>query len=192
LGRVYSIEKHDETAFYTIAARCRNATNGEELRSAVETVPILLACAGREPPDGQLRARLREHDVAGLQIAVGDTLAVRLVQRVGNLDGELQYLLYRQRTFLQPLRQRLAFQILHYEEINSVLMADVVEDADVWMIQAGDGLCFALKSLAQLGTIGKMRRQNFDGNNAIQTRIPGFINLAYSARTNSGKDFVRP
>ena len=85
--------------------------------------------------------------------------AVRLVQRVGNLDGVLQHLLQRQRTFQQPLRERLAFEILHHQKINSVLMADVVERADVRMIQAGDGFCFAVESLTQFGTICKMRRQ---------------------------------
>ena len=58
----------------------------------------------------QLRPGLGEHDVAGFQIAMGDAFAMRLVQRIGNLDGVLQYLLDRQRAFLQSLRERLAFE----------------------------------------------------------------------------------
>ena len=88
----------------------------------------------------QLRPRLGEHDVAGLEVAVRDAFAVRLVQRVGDLDGVLQYLLDRQRTFLQALRERLAFEIFHHQKINSVLMADVEERADVRMVQAGNDL----------------------------------------------------
>ena len=76
--------------------------------------------------------------------------------------------------------------------INAVLMADVVEGADVRMIQAGDGLCFALESLAQFGTVRKMSGKNLDGNDAIEAGIAGFINLAHSARTDSGEDFVGP
>ena len=140
----------------------------------------------------QLRAGLGEHDVAGLQIAMRDAFAVSLVQRVGNLDGVLQHLLHRQRTFLQPLRERLAFEIFHHQKINSVLMADVVEGADVRMIQAGDRFCFALESLAQFGTISKMRRQNFDGDDSIEAGIAGFVNFAHSARTDSGEDFIGP
>jgi hypothetical protein len=52
----------------------------------------------------QLRARFGQHNVARLQIAVGNALAMRFVQRVGNFDGILQYLLYRQRTVYNPFR----------------------------------------------------------------------------------------
>ena len=102
---------------------------------------------------------LVEHDVAGLQIAMRDAFAMRLVQRIGNLDRVLQHLLQRQRTFQQSLRQRLAFEIFHHQKIDFVLMASVVERADVRMVQAGDGLCFALESFAQFGTVGEMSRQ---------------------------------
>jgi hypothetical protein len=60
------------------------------------------------------------------------------------------------------------------------------------MIQAGDGASFALKPLAQFGSVGKMEWQYLDGDNAIKTGVSGFINLAHAARTDSGENFVRP
>ena len=93
---------------------------------------------------------------------------------------------------MQSLRERLAFEIFHHQEINFVLMARVVERADVGMIQAGDGFCFALEALAQFGAVGEMSRKNFDGDDSIEARIAGFVNLAHSTRTDSGEDFVRP
>lgn len=60
------------------------------------------------------------------------------------------------------------------------------------MIQAGNGLCFALESLTQFGTVGKMRRQSFNCNNAIQASIAGAINLAHRSRTDNGEEFVKP
>ncbi len=120
------------------------------------------------------------------------TFAVRLVERVGNLDGVLQHLLHRQRTFEQPLRQRLTFQIFHHQIINSVLVTSVVQCADVRMVQAGDRLCFALEALAQFSAVGEMSGKNLNGDNSIEAGITGFINLAHSARTDSGEDFVRP
>ena len=140
----------------------------------------------------QLRSRLGEHDVAGLQIAVGDALAMRLVQRIRNLDGVLQYLLDRQRTFQQPLRECLAFEIFHHQKIDFVLMAGVVERADVRMVQAGDGLCFALKALAQFSAACEMRGQNFYRDGSVEAGIAGFVHLAHSARTDRGENFVRP
>ena len=53
--------------------------------------------------------------------------------------------------------QRLAFQILHHQEISAVLMPDVIEGADVRMIQAGNRSSFTLEPFSQFGTISKMR-----------------------------------
>ena len=56
-------------------------------------------------------------------------------------------------------------------------MANVVERADVRMIQTGNRFGFALETLAQFSTIGKMLWQNFDGDNSVQTGVFGAINL---------------
>src|SRR5579863_3815331 len=60
------------------------------------------------------------------------------------------------------------------------------------MVQTGDGLCFPLESLAQFSAIGEVHRKNLYGNNSIETGIAGLVHLAHSARTDGGKDFVRP
>jgi hypothetical protein len=70
--------------------------------------------------------------------------------------------------FLQPLRQRFAFQIFHHRIIRAILPAGIEECADVWMVQAGDGFRFALESLAQFGTIREMCGQDFDGDDAVR------------------------
>ena len=76
--------------------------------------------------------------------------------------------------------------------MNVVLLSDVMEDTDVRMIQTGDSLCFALESLAQFSSVGEMSRKNFDGNDSIETRIAGFINLTHSTRTDRGENFIGP
>src|ERR1700732_1752832 len=70
-------------------------------------------------------------------------------------------------------------------------MTNVVEGADVRMIQAGNCFGFALETLAQFSTISKMRWQNFDGDNSVQTGIASLVNFAHSARANTREDFVR-
>jgi hypothetical protein len=60
------------------------------------------------------------------------------------------------------------------------------------MIQAGNGARFTLESFAQFGTIRKMRWQNFDGDDAVETRVAGAVHLAHSARANAGEDFIGP
>ena len=73
--------------------------------------------------------------------------AMRFVQRVGDLHSVLENLLQRQRAFLQPLGQRFPFDALHHQITDPVLATNIVQHADVRMIQARDGLRFAFKSL---------------------------------------------
>ncbi len=60
------------------------------------------------------------------------------------------------------------------------------------MIEAGDGLCFALEPFARFGTIGEMRGQNFDGDDAVKARVTGFVHFAHAARTDRGENFIGP
>ena len=124
-----------------------------------------------QPEVEQLRAALGEHDVGGLEIAMDDALPVRLVEGVRDLNRVLQRLIERQRAFLQARRERLPLQILHDQEVNSVLLADVMQCAAVWMIQGGDGAGFALEALAEIGLSSNARGQDFDGDGAIEPRV---------------------
>ena len=84
------------------------------------------------------RAGFGQHDVAGFQIAMDDALAMRLVERVGDLDRDLERIGKLQRSVSrEPVGERLPLQVFHDEEVDPVLGADVVERADVWMVQAG-------------------------------------------------------
>ena len=103
----------------------------------------------RQPKIQQLRACLRQHDVARLQISVDDTLSMGLVEGRGDFNGNPQKLLSGQRALLQPLRQRLSFQVLHHQKIKSLLSANVMERADIRMIQIRDGPGFPLKAFPQ-------------------------------------------
>ena len=97
-----------------------------------------------------------------------------------------QHLSQRLRPFRQALRQRLAFDVLHPQEIRVVLMTDVVERANGRMIQTGNRARFAIKAFAQSGAIGKMIRQNLYGDDTVETRVAGFVYLAHPARTYRG------
>jgi hypothetical protein len=84
--------------------------------------------------------------------------AVGLVEPFTDPDSTLQDLFGRQRPSPQTIRQGLAFQILHDQVVGPVLMADVMDGADMRMIQAGDAARFAFESLAQIGAFRQMAR----------------------------------
>jgi hypothetical protein len=120
-----------------------------------------------------------------------DPFAVRLIERISNLYGVLQHLLDRQRALRQPCGERFPFDVFHYEIVNSVLMANVMESADVRMIQAGDCSRFSLKSLAQFQVTGMVIWEDLDGNDSVKTGIAGAVDLAHPASANTREDFVR-
>src|SRR5438093_7940981 len=64
-----------------------------------------------------------------------DPFAMRLVQRVSDLNRVLKGLVERQGPLPEALGQRLAFQVLHHQEVDAVLAADIVNKADVRMAQ---------------------------------------------------------
>ena len=95
----------------------------------------------------QLRSRLGQHDVARLQVAMDHAAAVRLFQPVADLRPNTEHLLQRQPALAQALAQRLAFQVFHDEVTDPVLLADVVEVANVGMAQRRNRARLTVKSL---------------------------------------------
>src|SRR6266478_1902008 len=116
---------------------------------------------------------------------------MRFVQSIGDLRAVFQSLIEWQRALLKTLGERLPFDTLHHQVIRAVLLADVMERADVGMIQAGDGFRFALEALFANGIGGKLRGKNLDSDSAFQPRIPRPIHFTHPAGTERASNFVR-
>ena len=153
--------------------------------TSVSEIPRRFVHLGQSEVE-ELGSAARQHHVAGLQVAVHHSPAVRGIERTGDLDRDLQCLFDWQRTFAQPCFQALAFQILHHQELDRVLAADVVECADVGMIQAGDGPRLALEAL------GKAAGAYLDGDGAIQAGVARPEDLAHTSGTQRGQDLIGP
>jgi len=89
--------------------------------------------------------------------AMRDALGAHFVQDTRDLDRILQHLIGRQRSFLQTLRQRLAFEIFNRQKFNVVMVPVVVERTVVRVVQTGNGLYFALEPRPQSRAAGEMR-----------------------------------
>src|ERR1700676_1641755 len=114
-------------------------------------------------------------DVGRLEVAVRDASFVRGFERVGDLVGDAESGVERHRPF-----GRLALDILHYQ----VIGADVVNLADIRMIERGDGFGFALEALRELGG------GNLDSYVAIQARIARAVDLAHAARADGRENLI--
>ena len=76
-----------------------------------------------------------------------DALAMRLVEGVGDLNGDLQRLVQRERPFLEPRGQGLALEMRHDQVVRAIDAADIVDAADMRMVQRSDGASLALEAL---------------------------------------------
>ena len=139
----------------------------------------------------QLRAHLREHDVAGLQIAMDDARPVGSVESRRDLDRNGERLADRDRALRQPIGERLAFEVLHDEVGCPGLFADVVQRTDMRMVELGNRAGFAIEALTRLRVGRKGRWEDLDGDGAIEPRIAGFVHLSHSTRADQRQDLVR-
>jgi hypothetical protein len=86
--------------------------------------------------------------------------------------------------------QRGAVQELHGNERFPVLFADVVNRADVGVIQGGGGLGFATKAGQCVLILRYMLRQKCKGYETVEARVLGFVDNAHPAATKLLDDAV--
>ena len=82
--------------------------------------------------------------------------SVRFFESLADLDSASPNLVEGQRASAQTIGQRLALQVFHNEIADPVLLADVVEMADVGMAQTGNGAGLAIEALLGLGFLGQV------------------------------------
>ena len=148
--------------------------------------------ASREAEVQQLRAGTREHHVAGLQIAVDDARAMRVVERVGDLAAVAQHLVGRQRAAREPIVQRLALEILHDDERSWPSCSPTSNSAQ---------MCGWLSAEMARASVSKRARRSgrsasSGGSSLIATarsepRVAGPVDLAHAAGADERQDFVR-
>ena len=98
---------------------------------------------------------------------MNDAVPVSLVQRIGDLNQILERLFERDQSALESIVESLPVDVLHHQELRPILGPDVVEGADVRVIQAGDDLGFSPESFATLRSLGQVVRQYLDRHDAV-------------------------
>ena len=83
-------------------------------------------------------------------------------------------------------------QEFHHQELDPILGADVVEDADAWMIERRDGPRFLFESATPLRVGGGAAGQHLDGHGAPQPCVDALVDLAHPAGPQRRHDFVGP
>jgi hypothetical protein len=120
-----------------------------------------------------------------------DPRAMRLVERVRDLHPVAQRLVERERAPREAIGKRLAFEVLHHEERRALLLADVVERADMRVIEVRDRARFVLEAFTELQVSRDVRGQYLDRDGALQASVARFVDFAHAAGPERGLDLVR-
>ena len=111
-----------------------------------------------------------------------DALLMSDMEGIGNLHGHARGVLRRQRP-----PQRRPFQ----EFQDEIPRPDVVDLADVRVVQRRDGARLLLEASDAVGVGVTPRRQYLDGDVAAEARVVGAVDLAHSAPAEQRHDVVR-
>ena len=146
--------------------------------------------------DGLIGTRSRrlaraQEDVGRLDVAMNDAGLVRRGDATRDLDDDVEGLVNRRRPAGDPLLERLAFVIGHGQEHAAVgALVDLVDRADVRMIERRNRACFDQQALLGLLVLEQRQRQELQGDGAFEARVFGLVDLAHPSRAEEGQDAV--
>ena len=118
-------------------------------------------------------------------------VAMRVVERAGDLDRARKRLVQRKAPVRQSRGQRVTFEVFHDEVVDLVMTPDVVESADVRVRQRSNRPRFAGEPGAHLLIECEARREDFDCHQAIETGIRGAEDFSHAAGTERAFNAVR-
>src|SRR5208337_3396893 len=108
-------------------------------------------------------------------------LAVGRIQRIGDLNRDIEQGLAVQRASGDAVLQRSAIQELHGNEWLSLGLADLIDGADVRMIQRRCGTGLAAEAFQRLRVLGYVRRKELEGNETAKFSVFGLIDHTHPA-----------
>ena len=133
---------------------------------------------------------LGQHHVAGLEVAMRDSLLVRCGHSVGQRNGDVEGTAEGPSFGRNEVGQRLAPYELHRDEPYVACVLDRVNRDDAGVIEGGDGLRFAVQSLPQLDVVEDLGRQCFEGNFPAELRVFREVHLAHAALSELAGDAI--
>ncbi len=119
-----------------------------------------------------------------------DAVRVRVAQGVDDLNGARQDLVQLDRCPAQPRVERFALDILHRDVLAAVGFADLVDGADVRVIERGGRARLLQQAPTRVGIGLRLRRQEFQGDAAAELQVIGEKHLGHPAGPELGANDV--
>src|SRR5262249_5884654 len=125
-----------------------------------------------------------------LNVPMDDAGSMRCVQGVGDLDCEIEQQRHVQRLAFDAALQSFAVQELHRDEGPAVCYINVVNGADIRMIEGGSSSRFTLEPNKSSGIGGHALRQEFQSDAPLQLEIFGLVDHAHPTAAEPAQNAV--
>ena len=120
-----------------------------------------------------------------------DAVLVGGFERLDDLARDRQRVLEWNRAVSDAIGQRGPVDELHHQRLPGRRFLDAVDRRDVRMVQRGEDLRFALEPREALGIGGERRRQDLEGDVALQSAVTRAVDLPHAAGRDEAEDLVR-
>ena len=131
-----------------------------------------------------------DEDICRFNVTVNYALAMGRIERFGNLNSQPEHLFQFQRTARDQVLEGDAVQIFHDDVGLAVQLADVMDGADIWMVQRRCSLGLAAKAGQRLWIASNFFRKEFERNKPMQTGVFGLIDDTHAAAAELFNNFV--
>ena len=117
-------------------------------------------------------------------------LEVGGVERVGDLDAEVEDLIQLERLALDAVLERFAFQELHGDEVLALVFPDLVDGANIRMVQSRGSARLALEARQRLLVAGHFLGQELERHHAAELGVLGLVNHAHAPAAQLADDAI--
>jgi len=114
---------------------------------------------------------------------MNDAAFVGGFEGIENTDADFEELIERYGLAVDAMLERDAFEKLHGDEGDAIVFVDVVDRADIGMIERGGGLSFAAEAFEGGRIFGDLVGEKFEGDEALEFGVFGAEDDAHAAAT---------
>src|SRR5271167_3414479 len=104
---------------------------------------------------------------------MNDAFRMGCFKRVGDVQSKCEVGRQIKRAPRNLKLQCSAVQVFHHDEYLSVILPNVINRTNVWVVQGGSGFGLTPKTFQRLTVLGQILRQEFQGDKTVEPSILG-------------------
>ena len=131
-----------------------------------------------------------DEDVGRLDVAMNHAFGVRGGKGVGDLDGKGEQDFDLQGLSGDAVLEGHAFEKFHGDEGLIIVLADLVDRADVGVVQRRSGTGLAAETFERVRIAGNVSRKEFQGDKSAQADVFGLVDYAHASAAEFLDDAV--